>query len=145
MKNVEIRLWDENTKEMTYINDLYYLEEQGIHEIKDGEAEGHFAIENVMFKTPFKDYKGNKVFDGDILKRRVHCMMYGTDLDEWVDDIAVVEWREDYGGFYVGERPLFAEINTTRDYYTSCTCTKYEVIGNIYEDLEILEVYKRLC
>lgn len=143
MKNVEIRMWDVKLKEMTYIDDLYYFEQQGIHEIKNGEAIGHHSSEITMFKTPFYDYNNNKVYEGDILKRQVHCIMYGTDLDKWVDDIGVVEWREDYGGFYVGERPLFAEINATRDYYTSCTCTKFEVVGNVYEDQDILNENKK--
>lgn len=143
MKNVEIRVWDESAKQIMYIDDLYYFEEQGIHEIKDGKVECHNTSEIVMFKTPFEDFKGNKVFDGDILKRQVHCIMYGADLDKWVDDIVTVEWREDYGGFYVGERPLFAEINTTKDYYTSCACTKYEVVGNIYENQDILDEYNK--
>lgn len=96
------------------------------------------AVESMQF-TGLKDKKGKEIYEGDILYRTVHLYMYGEGYLGDSEDTVKVEYREDYAGFFVGERPLFAEINATTDFYTQCKCTKYEVIGNIYENPEVLE------
>lgn len=94
-----------------------------------------------MQYTGLKDVNGREVYEGDILKRIVTIVVYGSGFPpENVDDIQIVEWRECYAGFYIGERDLFAELHATVDFYTRCRCTKFEVIGNIHEHPHLLEV-----
>lgn len=97
-------------------------------------------VSPLMQYTGLKDKNGREIYEGDILKRTVTVVMYGSgkppkDIDEYLE----VEYREDYAGFYIGERPLFAYVDNTRDVDTGCRCTKAEVIGNIYEDPELQE------
>ncbi len=97
----------------------------------------------LMQYTGLTDKNGRKIYERDVLKRRVHVVMYGTDLNEWVDEIVEVEWREDYAGFFVGERPLYAEVGATIDRSTLCSCTQFEIIGNVFENPELLEVNEK--
>lgn len=90
--------------------------------------------------TGLKDANGREIYEGDILKRTVTVVMYGSGKPpEDIDEYMKVEYREDYAGFYIGERPLFAYVDNTRDVDTGSRCTKAEVIGNIYEDPQLLE------
>lgn len=85
-----------------------------------------------------KTHLGEEVYEGDILQRVVNVRLYGTDLNENVDDYGLVKFHEEYGGFYIGERPLFAEIEAKSDFYTGCRCTKFEKVGNIHDNPKLL-------
>ncbi len=114
-----------------------------IQSIGEGQGYGEgFEVlkETIGQYTGLKDKNGNEIYEGDILKRTVHLYMYGTDLDECIDEYLLVEYREEYAGFFVGERPLYDYIDTTTDVWTGCRCTKPVVVGNIYENPELLEV-----
>ncbi|HDR7795332.1 TPA: hypothetical protein QCY19_004003 [Bacillus luti] len=65
MKTIELRAWDVKRKEMIYIDDLYFFEQEGIHEIVDGVARGHHSEYKIMQFTGIKDTNGVKVFEGD--------------------------------------------------------------------------------
>ncbi|MCY8944011.1 YopX family protein [Bacillus atrophaeus] len=96
--------------------------------------------ETVGQYTGLKDKNDQKIYEGDILKRTVTVVMYGSGKPpEDIVEYMKVEYREDYAGFYIGERPLFVYVDNTRDVDTGCRCTKAEVIGNIYKDPELLE------
>ncbi len=90
--------------------------------------------------TGLVDKNGVWIYEGDILKRTVTIVMYGTgkppeDIDEYLE----VQYREEYAGFFIGERSLFAYVDTIIDVDTRCSCTKAEVVGNIYQNTDLLE------
>ncbi|MDI6680154.1 YopX family protein [Bacillus wiedmannii] len=68
MKAVEFRAWDIKRKEMIMIDDLYFFEQEGIHEIADGIAKGHHAEYKIMQYTGIKDTEGKKIFEGDLVR-----------------------------------------------------------------------------
>lgn len=83
---------------------------------------------NLMQSTGLKDKNGKEIFDGDILKV--------TNLQIWLE---VVSFNEDKVMFVsketkrkVEETPLYDLFNT--DIF------EVEVIGNVYENPELLEV-----
>ncbi|ENQ3106539.1 phage uncharacterized protein TIGR01671 [Bacillus sp. 491mf] len=135
MKTVEFRAWDIKRKEMYIIDDLYFFEEEGIHEIVDGIARGHHAEYKIMQYTGLKDKNGKKIFEGDIVRltnsRGFHCLaevqfVYGC-FEVVFQELLYV--REGLRGYY-----------RERDYVKCFTCNHaIEVIGNIYEDQELLK------
>jgi uncharacterized phage protein (TIGR01671 family) len=91
----------------------------------------------LMQSTGLKDKNGVEVFEGDILHRKVHVILLGTDLNKWVDEYAHVEWK--YGGWHVGEDLLEFVLEEGIDRHTGCSQTALEVIGNIYENPDLLD------
>lgn len=142
MREIKFRAWDENSQEMIY--EVGITPEAIPYSIPEN-AEGcdqfnYFLTCHKMQFTGLKDRNGREIYEGDILKRTVTVVMYGSgkppkDIDEYLE----VEFREDYAGFYIGERPLFAYVDNTCDVDTGCRCTKPEVISNIYKNPELLE------
>ena len=101
------------------------LQEYGINEINTHYI--HTVIEHLLFKievisetigqyTGLKDKNGKKIFEGDIVKSK-----YGVFKSK-------VEWNDSFCGFFP-----FCN-NDTGIFADEC-----EVIGNIYENKELLE------
>ncbi len=77
--------------------------------------------------TGMTDKNGKKIFEGDVIKGlRYHD--YGKS-GEYQDDVRIAKWREKDAGFY----PF-----TMFDGYTY-NLKHYAVIGNIYDNPELLE------
>lgn len=70
--------------------------------------------------TGLRDYKGKKIFEGDIIN------FYHSQDKELSSYNAVVEWKQDWCGFFFdGNRRLNSRM-------------RIEVIGNIYENPHLL-------
>ena len=85
--------------------------------------------ETVGQYTGLTDKNGKKIFEGDIVKHYNHC-----DIKEYSEDIGRV--------FYYTETCRFLRTSklfpdNCLEIYSSC---EYEVIGNIYDNPELLEV-----
>ncbi|MCY7572329.1 YopX family protein [Bacillus pumilus] len=142
MREIKFRAWDDNAQEMVY---EVGLTPEGIpYSIPDhAEASDQFDYYPSCHKMQFtglRDKNDVEIYEGDILKRTVTIVIYGTgkppeDIDEYLE----VQYREDYAGFFIGERSLFAYVDTTIDVDTRCSCTKAEVVGNIYQNPNLLK------
>ena len=115
---IKFRAWDKETKTMNGMAEIYRNRNQ--------EIELHPRDENIipMQSTGLKDKNGKEIFEGDIV--------------DYKGRKAVVKWHGSYASFiyrFVDElqerfsewHPLFLA------YY------HFEVIGNIYENKELLE------
>ena len=71
------------------------------------------------------DSKGNKIFDGDIVKRIV------------ANENGLVVWDDKRCGFYI--KPLSKIGRAMYDPYYKMNANKLEIVGNIYDNPELLE------
>lgn len=106
-----LRAWDVKYREMIYINDLYWFEENGVHDFEDEDY-------IFMWSIGVNDINGKVMYGGDILPYR-NVVTY-VDSSEGSNLGMNVGWY--------GQRDNFeswSEIEVGQD---------YEVLGNIYEN-----------
>lgn len=123
------RAWDKEFKEMVQVDALGFDEQI----IKATYKNGNIVKEDLknyvlMQSTGLRDKNGKEIFEGDVLKV--------TNLSIWLE---VVSFNEDKAMFVsketkrkVEETPLYDLFNT--DIF------EVEIIGNIYENPELVEV-----
>lgn len=121
----KFRAWNKMTKTMKEVSQLNFSEEQvGNCPNDSGKCTVHLCWQPsmiIMQCTGLKDNNGNLIFEGDI------AINEGT--------ACVIKWDNDKCAF-------FAE--TASEYFAfeeDITIDDFEIIGNIYENSELLEVY----
>lgn len=117
------RAWDSWRKRMSVV-DRIYIDTEGVRLYDDfGEYWRNFRDIELMQSTGLKDKNGKEVFVGDIIKCTRGC------LHE-------VYIEKEYGGTYFGGMPA-VYLKDLREGYA---WTEHEeIIGNIYENPELLE------
>lgn len=137
MREIKFRAWDKNQKRMLLralptfnggIEWVGYLGHGGGYDCTSTEYE-------LMQFTGIKDKNGREIYEGDII--------IGTGYPYFDDGernyIAVVEWDEYDSGFV----PILRCVNNKkRGISSGCPHDwrdKFEVIGNIYENSELME------
>nr|DAE24366.1 MAG TPA: YopX protein [Siphoviridae sp. ctOow3] len=130
----KFRAWDTTKKEM--FKDTFAITESGQVVVVDQSSvfvsPDYVFVDNlvIMQSTGLKDKNGQEIFEGDILEV--------TDKHSWLEIVsysqekAMFVTEEINREFKVPESPLYDLFDTN--------IFKFKVIGNIYENQELLEV-----
>ena len=108
---IKFRAWAKNKKVMTFVGELSWLV-AGIHFMDAGACHGFIDKDaELMQFIGLHDKNGKEIYEGDIVKRQ--------------EKIEVVEWID-------------GDDMDSQGYYIDQVFGKWEVIGNIYENPELL-------
>lgn len=128
-KLIKFRAWDKESAKMYSPYQIQFLKDNvSVRVIVKGDFVklGNFEL---MHFTGLKDKNGKEIFEGDIV---IGNTSYERDSDEakWTKESpAIVEWKEEMCGFY----PFVLNARWR------CDVVNIEVIGNVFENEELLK------
>lgn len=129
----KLRAWDKETKSMWnidrwHVEDEYFDFIEPSKSVADPNANRVWRDVILTHSTGLKDKNGVEIYEGDILK--LHAIFLAPD-----DKIGYLEYSPKYGYSIIFEgNRLYRQ-----EYWASTNKLNYEVIGNIYENPELLE------
>ena len=125
MRTYRFRAWDKKRKLMYYIPSAFGLNIDKSHVgIYDNDTGRFICYDSILMQyTGLKDKKGKEIYCDDYVKG------YQTPTK------GIVYWAEEIASFRV--RPL--RQSKTQEHYPLIGGNWYEVIGNIYENKELLK------
>ena len=126
-REIKFRAWDKGKKSMTMLGasgeDILYFEGENIYWTRNHDGDGYIVggFELMQF-TGLKDKNGKEIYEGDLVR-------YQWGIAEKVTSIGKVEYLVD--GFTLEPRryPIYLK-----------DAFEKEVVGNIYENPELLKV-----
>ena len=137
MREIKFRAWNKVTKKTYEVIKIdFYNEKVGYlfaDPITQGEAIGYFKFSDIdlMEYTGLKDKNGKEIYEGDICRWRD----LETFNDEILEDIFVVVWNDEKLAWYTQNE----DGNFGYDLYEYTDDRDLGVIGNIYENIDLLE------
>lgn len=126
MREIKFRAWDTNNKEMLDVQELDYQDSyNGQPMVRTAMYNDYFDTEDMILMqyTGLKDKNGKEIYEGDIIQ---------------YEDIrrGIVEYSEKYAQFILKETGSIAdECEALGEFNIKV----FEILGNIYDNLEILE------
>ena len=150
-REIKFRGWDKYDKKMIYdlcqVDSFWhyysYSDDTGLHFGKTGPNGVGEDFENkyIMQYTGLKDKNGKEIYEGDVLKQVKKSSREGCESSSYDKNNFEVVFK--YGSFWL-QRP-YSDSVYIRDFpnideFVGFEC--FEVIGNIYENPELLEVDK---
>jgi uncharacterized phage protein (TIGR01671 family) len=136
----KFRAWDKEDKRMSYGEIEYYDDSFGVrfdHFCVGADFEVEF-----MQSTGLKDKNGVEIFDGDCFIKNFRTIEIPTGKDGIEKAVGIVKFHE--GAFHVHivgwGYELLSKVVKPQMYGANNDYWESEVIGNIYENPELLEV-----
>lgn len=125
-REIKLRAWDKKNKDMFNVQGFDMYEVQ--NDDKEYDVRGKDDIILMQF-TGLKDKKGQEIYEGDIL----HVKDCGFDF------MGIVEWSKRVCSFEIYDKFSYKpkQIGYGKRYQFDDT-TNFEIIGNIYENPELL-------
>ena len=117
----KFRAWDKETQSLRCVLVIDWLND--LLDLDSGLIERQFDEVELMQSTGLKDKNGVEVFQGDIVRCTRGCPHE-------------VVWLKEYAGMYVGGMPAWYLSGLNEGYAWT---GEEEIIGNIYENPELLE------
>lgn len=126
------RAWDKKTETIQEIESISFKEKKLVIDQKsvtwfNSDYIRNFGEVELMQSTGLKDKNGVDVYQGDIIRCTRGCPHE-------------VIWLEEYGGTFFGGMPAWYLSGLSNGYAWT---GREEVIGNIYENSELLEEVKK--
>jgi uncharacterized phage protein (TIGR01671 family) len=130
MRELKFRAWDKERCRMSF---PFKVTGFAVFFVKDSVPLQFLSDTNrfeIMQYTESKDKNGKEIYEGDIVQIKDRFVMWSKSKGQITEDVnAVVEWSS--GGFTP------RRLGNTRSWILDME--QYEVIGNIYENPELLE------
>ena len=127
MREIKFRAWDKENEKMMKVSSLH-LENKEIS-VKENGTFHLFRMQDLMQYTGLKDKNGKEIYEGDIVLIK---------LDE------TSTWHKTVVGFKKGV--FIADLIDKEDYvyifHHGFTGDDFEIIGNVYENKNLLEENK---
>ena len=118
-REIKFRAWDKRHNSMEYINDLYWFEENGIHDFND---DNYIFMQN----TGLKDKNGKEIYDSDVVK-----VTWGSGKIVFYE----VKYCESLGYHYLRD----TKNKEDDDIICIYDYSQMDVIGNVFNNPELLK------
>lgn len=130
MRDIKFRCWDTENKEMLEVQELDYEDSyNGQPMIRTTMYSDYFDTEDMILMqyVGLKDKNEKEIYEGDIVKFR-----FKDDREEFPDLIGYIEYQTTFTAFRIMSNQGSFKIDITEIKFI-------EVIGNIYDNPELLE------
>jgi len=149
MREIKFRVWDKKFEKIIYPEFLVendygvlvpaYLKDINFHKIYIEEHEETTSQENIIIMQyiGLKDKNNKEIFEGDIVKRTVigYC--------ETIEEIGFIDFQNGSFVFNSTAKDKFkTSLYEDLKPYPSKAMPEYEVVGNVYENPELLKNLK---
>ena len=142
MREIKFRAYDTHTKTMLPIVDIIkFTKSEGIYITRDSAYGVGINIQyqphiEIMQFTGLHDKNGKEIYEGDIVKRNEHSI---PEEQVYVNaETGQIKYLDGSFGFYKNKGKIYL-FNPLHDELAFDELKYYEVIGNIYDNPELLK------